>query len=79
VAAPYFTDYFKTVMSHALKIGCAPRELAQFTQMELENINQLVGNLFKGIQTGFLILIGSLIMVLYLSILQPVFEMVNIL
>jgi len=76
--SPYFTAYFKLLMSHALKIGCAPKELSQFTKVELESLNQLVTGLFKGIQTGFLILIGSMIMLLYLSILQPVFEMVNI-
>jgi len=75
----YFTDYFKLVMSHALKIGCAPKELDQFTKSELESLNQMVTALFKGIQTGFLILIGCMIMLLYLSILQPVFEMVHIL
>lgn len=78
-SSPYFTDYFKLIMGHALKIGCVPKELGLFTEAELKNLNQLVTLLFKGIQTGFLILIGSMIMLLYLSILQPVFEMVHIL
>ena len=76
---PFFTEYFQMVMVHALKIGCVPFELAQFTKTELDYFNHLLGQLFKGIQTGFLVLIASMIIMLYLSILQPVFEMVHIL
>jgi type II secretory pathway component PulF len=78
-ASNYFTPYFKLIMAHALKIGCVKPELAAFAKTELAALNTLVATAFKIFQSIFLLLIGSMIILLYLSILQPVFEMVNIL
>jgi type II secretory pathway component PulF len=75
----YFTPYFKLIMAHALKIGCAKPELVQFVKTELVGLNALVAATFKIFQSIFLLLIGIMIILLYLSILQPVFEMVQIL
>ncbi|MCL1949198.1 MAG: type II secretion system F family protein [Turicibacter sp.] len=75
----YFTPYFKTVMCHALQIGCVPKELGLYTQMELKRLSGMLGQAFKVLQTGLLVAIGSMIALLYLSILQPVFDLVHIL
>lgn len=78
-SSPYFTPYFKLMMTHSLKIGCIHKELVQFTTSELSSLNALITTSFKVFQTVSLLLIGSTIILLYLSILQPVFEMVQLL
>jgi len=75
----YFTPYFKLIMIHSLKIGSIHSELTRFTISELASFNALITTSFKVFQTCSLLLIGSTIILLYLSILQPVFEMVQLL
>jgi len=78
-SSSYFTPYYKLIMTHALKIGCTQSELTHYTASELANLNELMTNFFKVFQTSLLALIGSIIILLYMSILQPVFEMVELL
>ena len=78
-SSAYFTPYFKMVLGHALKIGCVDSELKQFATSELTYLNALLTTCFKVFQSVFLILIGSMIILLYLSILQPIFDLMQIL
>ena len=74
----YFTPYFKLIVNHALKVGSLDLELEHFVKTELASLNEAVGTSLKVFQAGFMMLIGVLIIMLYLSILQPIFEMVDI-
>ena len=78
-STPYFTPYFELIISHALTIGCVEEELKHFTKDELTHLTNLINLSLKIVQTFFLMLVGILIVLLYLSILQPVFEMVQFL
>jgi len=73
-----FTPYFKLIVTHSLRIGKLEQELKNFVAMELERLNTVIMVLLKGIQGGFLALVGLLIALLYLSILQPVFDLITI-
>ena len=74
-----FTPYFRLVILHALSIGCVPAELKQFAKEELEAFNAQLNGAFKWIQAVFMLLIGVMIVILYLSLLAPVFNLVNLL
>jgi len=74
----YFTPYFKLIVSHSLNVGNLDSELENFVKAELTNLNEGVGLFLKTFQACFMMLIGILIVMLYLSILQPIFEMIDI-
>lgn len=76
--SPYFTPYFKLIMKHALQIGQVQIELEHYSQGELHHLTSMLNNTFKIIQTTFLMLIGIIIILIYLSLLQPVFEMAQL-
>ena len=73
-----FTPYFRLVATHSLRIGKLDRELKTFVAMELASLNTSITGLIKGVQGGLLALVGVLIALLYLSILQPVFDLITI-
>jgi len=73
-----FTPYFRLIAMHALRIGKLDQELKIFVTMELASLNTSITGLIKGIQGGLLALVGVLIALLYLSILQPVFDLITI-
>lgn len=73
-----FTPYFRLIVSHATRIGKLDVELTSFVKAELTLLNQGVTYFIKVFQGAFLALIGGLIVLLYMSILQPVFELVDI-
>ena len=74
----YFNSYFKLIMKHALQIGQVQSELNHFTKSELNHLNSMLNNSFKIIQSIFLMLIGIIIIFIYLSLLQPVFQMTQL-
>lgn len=76
--SPYFTPYFKLIMKHALQIGQVHTELGYYTKSELQTLTALLNNTFKVVQFTFLILIGVIIILIYLSLLQPVFQMAQL-
>jgi len=73
-----FTPYFRLIVSHATKIGKLDVELTSFVKAELALLNQSMTYFIKLFQGAFLALVGGLIVLLYISILQPVFELVDI-
>ena len=73
-----FTPYFRLIATHSLRIGKLDQELATFVEMELASLNTSIAGLIKGVQGGLLALVGILIALLYLSILQPVFDLITI-
>lgn len=73
-----FTPYFRLITAHALRLGKLDIELKSFVEAELESLNRLITSLIKIFQGSFLALTGGLIVMLYLSILQPVFELITI-
>jgi len=73
-----FTAYFRMIAMHALKIGKFDKELKLFVTTELTNLNAFITGLIKAFQSGLLALVGVLIALLYLSILQPVFDLITI-
>ena len=73
-----FTPYFRLISIHALRIGKLDQELKTFVDMELASLNVGITGLIKGVQGGLLALVGVLITLLYLSILQPVFDLITI-
>lgn len=76
--SPYFTPYFKLIMKHALQIGQVHTELGYYTKSELQMLTTMLNNTFKIIQFTFLMLIGVIIILIYLSLLQPVFQMAQL-
>jgi len=73
-----FTPYFRLITAHALKLGRLDVELANFVESELRSLNTMITSFIKIFQGSFLALAGGLIIMLYLSILQPVFELITI-
>ena len=73
-----FTPYFRLIATHSLQIGKLDRELKNFVATELVSLNNIITGVIKGVQGGFLALVGVLIALLYLSILQPVFDLITI-
>jgi len=73
-----FTPYFRLIATHSLRIGKLDQELKTFVEMELKSLNTSITGVIKGIQGGLLALVGTLIALLYLSILQPVFDLITI-
>ena len=73
-----FTPYFRLIVSHAAKIGKLDVELTTFVKAELALLNQGMTYFIKLFQGVFLALVGGLIVLLYMSILQPVFELVDV-
>jgi len=73
-----FTPYFRLIATHSLRIGKLDQELKTFVEMELASLNTSITGLIKGVQGGLLALVGVLIALLYLSILQPVFDLITI-
>jgi len=73
-----FTPYFRLIAVHSLRIGKLDQELKSFVTMELANLNSLITSMIKMVQGGLLGLVGVLIALLYLSILQPVFDLITI-
>ena len=76
--SPYFTPYFKLIMKHALQIGQVHTELGYYTKSELQMLTNMLNNTFKIIQFTFLMLIGFIIILIYLSLLHPVFQMAQL-
>lgn len=77
-SSSYFTPYFKLTMSHALILGNLTSELNHYSASEFKALSAILNNSFKVIQFSFLLLIGIIIILVYLSILQPVFDMMNL-
>lgn len=77
--SPYFTPYFKLTTAHALMLGSLTKELAYYNESEFKGLTALLNSSFKVIQFVFLLLIGIIIILVYLSILQPVFDMTHLL
>ena len=73
-----FTPYFRLITAHALRFGKLDVELKTFVDLELVSLNRTITSFIKIFQGGFLALAGGLIIMLYLSILQPVFELITI-
>jgi len=73
-----FTPYFRLIATHSLRIGKLDEELKTFVSMELASLNGGITGFIKGVQGGLLALVGVLIALLYLSILQPVFDLITI-
>ena len=73
-----FTPYFRLIATHSLRIGKLDEELKNFVAMELAHLNGSITGFMKAIQGGLLALVGILIALLYLSILQPVFDLITI-
>ena len=73
-----FTPYFRLIATHSLRIGKLDQELKTFVAMELASLNTSITGVMKGVQGGLLALVGVLIALLYLSILQPVFDLITI-
>ena len=73
-----FTPYFRLIPIHSLRIGKLDQELKTFITMELTSLNTGITSLIKGVQGGLLALVGILIALLYLSILQPVFDLITV-
>ena len=78
INANYFTPYFRLIVLHSLRIGNLESEFNKFVKSELTNLNFGLSNFIKIFQAVFLALIGCLIILLYLSVLQPVFELIQI-
>lgn len=76
--SPYFTPYFQLTIGHALTLGSIQSELNHYTNSEFKQLSHLLNQSFKVIQFTLLILIGIIIILIYLSILQPVFQMINL-
>ena len=73
-----FTPYFRLITAHALRLGKLDMELKNFVETELVSLNAAITSFIKIFQGSFLALTGGLIVLLYLSILQPVFELITI-
>lgn len=73
-----FTPYFRLITAHALRLGKLDVELKNFVEAELSHINMAITTFIKIFQGSFLAMTGGLIVMLYLSILQPVFELITI-
>lgn len=73
-----FTPYFRLITAHALRLGKLDVELKSFVQAELTSLNMAITSFIKVFQGSFLGLTGGLIILLYLSILQPVFDLITI-
>lgn len=73
-----FSPYFKLMSGYALRIGKLEDELKNFVATELESLNQLMSQSLKVMQSSLLALVGLLVALLYLSILQPVFDLIHI-
>lgn len=73
-----FTAYFRLIAMHSLRIGQLDKELKSFVTMELASLNMGITGVIKGVQGGLLALVGLLIAMLYLSILQPVFDLITV-
>jgi len=73
-----FTPYFRLISLHALKIGNFETEIKNFVTKETVRIQGKIHGFIKAMQTILLILVGIIISMLYLSILQPVFDLINI-
>lgn len=76
--SPYFTPYFRLTMAHALTLGSIQSELHYYSQSEFKQLSSWLNQSFKILQFSLLMLIGIIIIFIYLSILQPVFQMINI-
>ncbi len=76
--SPYFTAYFKLIMKHALQLAKVHQELKTYSTEEFKRLTQHMNTLFKTIQFIFLALIGLIIVLIYLSLLQPVFQMAEL-
>lgn len=74
----YFTPYFKLIMKHSLEIGQVQSELNHYSKNEISALTALLNQTFKVIQLTFLMLIGVIIILIYLSLLQPVFQMTEL-
>ena len=73
-----FTPYFRLIATHSLRIGKLDAELKSFVKMELASLNASITGIIKTVQGGLLGLVGLLIALLYMSILQPVFDLITI-
>jgi len=73
-----FTPYFRLITTHSLRIGKFDTELKSFVTAELASLNSAITSVIKFVQGGMLTLIGILIALLYMSILQPVFDLITI-
>lgn len=73
-----FTPYFRLIATHSLRIGKFDIELKSFVATELTSLNLAISSIIKVVQGGMLALVGILIALLYMSILQPVFDLITI-
>ena len=73
-----FTPYFRLITAHSLRIGKLDTELKSFVVAELLSLNLAITSVIKVVQGGLLALVGILIALLYMSILQPVFDLITI-
>ena len=73
-----FTPYFKQVVCYGLELGQLERLLERFLTQQTSLMQRHISTFLKLLQTSALLLVGSLIILIYLSILQPVFDLLQL-
>lgn len=75
---PYFYSKFDLFVSHGEKSGLLGRELLLYCEILDEKLKTKLSGIFKFIQPLFFMIIAICIMAAYLSILLPMYKMIDI-
>ena len=73
-----FTPYFKQIVCHGLELGQLDVLLNRFLTQQTIIMQRYISAFLKGLQTSALLFVGTLIILIYLSILQPVFDLLQL-
>ncbi len=77
-SSPLFTSYFKLIVEHGLAVGNLEIALTRYQKEQFTHLNHVMNQLFKGLQFILLLAVGLIIIFIYLSILQPVFDLMQL-
>lgn len=73
----FYTKDFPSILSHGQINGLLGKELFDFSQLLLKEMEDKLKNLLAFVQPLLLIFVGGFTLILFLSILLPVFQMIN--
>ena len=73
----FFEDYLKDVIANGQKNGKLDQELYQYSRIVLQSIESKVASVIKFVQPVLFVFVGSIVIAIYLSVLLPMFSVMN--
>lgn len=75
--SPYFLKEFAGIIAHGLANGVLPKELNDYGELILEKLEMSLNKNIASIQSWMYVSVGFTVVIMFLSIMLPLFQLIN--